>query len=181
MFKLIREYKATLKMVEKARETANEHDEPILGNVATGLRYSIEYMVMGKIPGNRRGITNLSYEQREVPWDPENHQFVKMAALQKKPVSALSPAQQELLDDLLDILTPREKEAFELVRGQGYSYNETAQLMKITKASAQHFVIRAEKKLHLVIRQPPNSRERISDEKPVLKKPVQRVLFAEVM
>jgi len=179
-FSLLRQYRNTLKMVNQAVNTATEHDKPILGNVATGLRFSIEYMELGKIPGTRRGITNLSYEQREVPWDPDDCILLKMAALQKKPVSSLSADQQNLLDDLLDILTPREKEAFELVRGQGYSFSEAARLMKITKASAQHFVIRAEKKLHFVIRKPPNSEGVISVD-PVLKKPVQRILFAEVM
>jgi DNA-directed RNA polymerase specialized sigma24 family protein len=182
LIKLIREYRATLRMVERARrETDDKQDKANLSAASSDLRYGIEYMATGRRPGSRRGITNLSVEQRETPYNPQDYQFIKLTALQKKPVSALSIHQRELLDDLLNILTPREKEAFELVRGQGYSQAKAAEILKLkSRGTVQNLVERAERKLRFVVQKPPISERNISSE-PVLKKPIQRTIFAEVM
>lgn len=187
MIRLIREYRATLRVVEKARKVAEDvSDRKNLGSAASDLRYSIEYMTTGRRPGSRRGVTNLSAEQRETPFDPQDYLFIQMAALQKKTVDNLSQHQRELLSDLLDILTPREKEAFELVRGRGYSFEEARQVLnQKSRGAVQTLVERAEKKLRFVVQKPPNSESNISVQpslkKPQIKELIQRTKFSEVM
>ena len=171
MIKLVREYKVTLARVEKARRNATEHDKPILGNVSTGLRYSIDFMETGCAPGVKHGISRL----QEIPWDPQDYKFISMVALEKKEINSLSQSQREMLDDLLDILTARECEAFKLVRGQGYSFEQARVVMKQkSKGAVQTLVARAEKKLKFVVRFAPNSKSNISK-----KNQLQRVMFSE--
>jgi predicted DNA-binding protein (UPF0251 family) len=180
MIWLIREYRATLRLVERARTVAeDEQDKGNLAGAASDLRYALEYMTSGRRPGARRGVTNLTKERREISFDPQSYQFIKLAALHKKTVSSLSNHQQELLNDLLDLLTPREKQAFELVRGRGYSFEEARQTMNVTsRGTIQNLVERAELKLRFVVQKPPNS-EGDNSTQPSLKKPVQRVIFAD--
>lgn len=171
MHELIREYRGTLRAVNKARFGAVGDDRKLLGSAADSVRFAITYMERGQHPENRRAVTRLSGEQREVPFDPMNAFFVKQAALQRRTKSELTLAQQDLLDDLLAILTPREREAFMMVRGGGYSFAQAAQLSGVTKGTTQNLVARAEKKLHFVVRKPPKGRGII------LSQPLQRVMF----
>lgn len=172
--KLIREYKASLRMVNKAKAKADADDEAykkLLRNCADSLSYSLEYMVKGREPGNRRAITRRSGTQREIPVSPENISFIRAAVLQRKLADDLSEEQKELLADLLEILTPKEKEAFVMIRGNGYSFSEAAEIMKVTKGTVQNLVARAEEKFGFVVR-----KDEIKEDI-VFEKPVQRVLF----
>lgn len=63
----------------------------------------------------------------------------------------------DLLDKLMSSLTEKEKEAYRLVRGQGYSFTQAAKLLGYNKGSVQNFVQRAEKKIALVVRLQTNS------------------------
>lgn len=167
---LIRQYKVSLRSVNHARLKAkDEFDKKQLGSCADSLSYTIEYMEKGRVPGNRRAITRRSGTQREIPVSPDNVNFIKAAVLQRKPLDTLSEQQKELLDDLLAILTKNEKEAYVMVRGNGYSFGETAAIMEVAKGTVQNLVTRAEEKLHFVVRK--------GEKETVLEKPVQRVMF----
>ncbi|MCG8401385.1 MAG: hypothetical protein MJA84_07280, partial [Firmicutes bacterium] len=58
----------------------------------------------------------------------------------------------KLLEKLMASLTEREKDAYQLVRGQGYSFAQAAQIMKCKKGAAQSYIRRAEKKIQLALR-----------------------------
>lgn len=182
MDQLLKEYKITLGQVNSAKARAakdsRDQDRTLLADCATGISWTISYMELGKEPGNRRSITRYAGYQREVPVDPSNIDFIKQSVLSPmwgKPQGELSSDQLELLEDLLAKLTVRERDAFVLVRGRGYSYSEAAELMNIKKTSLQNMVERAEKKLFFVVRKPANSEENIRSRE--LDKPVQRVMF----
>jgi len=170
---LIKEYRKSLEAVNKCRfMIADEHSKKLLGNCATSLRYSIEYMEIGKEPGNRRSITNRSYEQRTVPMDPNSYDFLKAAVINKVAQNNLSDEKRVLVDDLLALLTPKQREAFVMVRGNGYSFSQAGKMMKIKETSVQSHVDRAEKKMRCIV-----SKDRDSN-KINVKKPVQCVIFA---
>jgi len=169
---LLAGYRETYKMAKAARTAAKEEDRKedyeLLGNILVSLNYIIKYLDQGFPPEDNRGIyrSKWSQEQREIPFDPANAFFVREAALQRKTKSQLSDEQRELLQDLLAILTKKEREAFVMVRGNALSFAHTAFLMGVKRGTVQNLVYRAEKKLHFVVRNPTRS-----DRK------VQRVLF----
>ena len=169
MDELIREYRKALQEVNKERFEAGEEDQKLLGSCVDSLKYSIEYMEKGKPPENRRAITRLSRLQREIPIDPKDHAFIRSAVLYKTAGDNLTAKQKETLQALLGLLTVKEREAFFMVRGNGYSFGETATLMGVAKGTVQNMVLRAEKKIAHVVRMPPNSRRRDKE----LKKAVQ--------
>jgi len=53
----------------------------------------------------------------------------------------------EFLDKLMKSLTPLEKDAYELIRGRGYSFKQAGKLLGCSKASVQSYVRRADKKI----------------------------------
>ena len=114
------------------------------------MSFSIEYMKTGRLPGNRRGITRRSNAQRDVPVDPRNVAFVRAAALQSQQPPEISEKIQRAIDDLGIVfrdLTVKEKEAYTLVRANGYSFGAAAEIMGIQKGTVQTLVKRAEEKI----------------------------------
>ena len=176
---LLKQYKHTLKLVnysqERAKRDSREEDRALLSDCATGISWIIEYIELGKEPENRRAITRYAGYQREVLYDPKDAYFIQECALQRKTTVELSRSQKDLLDDLLSLLTNREYEAFLMVRGNGLSYGQTAEVMKVSKGTVQNLVVRAEKKLQFVVRKPSNSEGKFCSIK--LAKPFQRVVF----
>lgn len=169
---LIWEYMLTLSMVRRAHKRAvNNEDQGNLGSTISDLIYSIDYMKTGRVPGCRRGINRRSTEQREIPYDPKSYVFIQNAVLNSQPDSGLSEEKLELLKDLLAKLTKREREVYELVHGRNYTWDETANLLGISKSTVQQFLLRAEKKLSFVVQKPPISEKNFSVEN------VQRVMF----
>lgn len=147
-------------------------DKKLLGSCADSLSYSIEYMEKGKQPGSRRGITRLSSTQREVPVDPQNIAFVRAAALQSQSPE-INEKMLRVMDDLkivLRDLTIKEKEAYSLVRANGYSFGDTANIMGIQKGTVQTLVKRAEEKIYLMV-------EDLTDQGITFKQDIQLEMF----
>jgi len=115
---LINEYKIALRQVNRAKNLATDpEDKKLLGSCADSLSYSIEYMETGRQPGSRRGITRRSSSQREIPVDPRNLDFIRVAVLQSQSPE-ISEKMQSAIDDLkfvLRYLTTKETEAYSLV------------------------------------------------------------------
>ncbi|WP_407310959.1 sigma factor-like helix-turn-helix DNA-binding protein [Desulfosporosinus sp. SB140] len=150
MKKLIKEYKITLRRVNRAKENAtNNEDKSLLASCADSLSFSIKYMEMGKHPDNRRAITRRSSVQREIPMDPRNLDFVRALALQNHP-SEISEKMMRAINDLgivLKAMTIKEQEAYMLVRANGYSFGAAAEIIGIQKGTVQTLVKRAEEKI----------------------------------
>ncbi|MFA5880590.1 MAG: hypothetical protein WC834_00215, partial [Eubacteriales bacterium] len=113
---------------ERLDKSAAEDDITKLSSASSDLRYSIQYMETGAIPGTRRGTHRLSSEQREIPFDPYQFQInihlIKMVALSRREQKELSEEKLKLLNDFLGLLTEKQKEAFVLVRGRRYTYEQ---------------------------------------------------------
>ncbi len=173
MKKLIKEYQVTLRHVNKARtEATNKGDKSLLASCADSLSFSIKYMEIGKHPDSRRGITRLSSIQREVPVDPRNLDFVRAAALQGQS-SEISEKMRNAIDDLgivLKELSTKEKDAYSLVRGSGYSFGAAAEIMDLQKGTVQTLVKRAEDKICSMV-------EDLTDHGIVFKQDIQMEMF----
>jgi len=170
---LIKEYKITLRRVNRARTMAtSKNDKSLLASCVDSLGYSIKYMEIGKNPDCRRGIARLSSVQREVPMDPRNLDFVRAVAMQSRS-SEVGEKMQKAIADLgfaLKDLTIKEKDAYFLVRGNGYSFSDAAKIMKIQKASVQTLVKRAEDKIYFMV-------EDLNDHGIVFKQDIQLEMF----
>jgi len=164
---LLAGYRETFKMVKAARLEEKgkdrKEDYELLGNILVSLNYIIKYLDQGFPPEDKRGIyrSKWSQEQREIPFDPANAFFIREAALQRKMKSELTEEQRELLEDLLATLTEKEREAFIMIRGNGYSFTEAAYSMGVNKGTIQNMIYRAEKKLHFVVRKPTKGERQI--------------------
>jgi positive control factor len=149
--KLIKEYRDTLRCVNRAKAKAtNPEDRSLLASCADSLQFSIKYMEMGKNPNSRRGITRLSGMQREIPVDPHNVAFVRAAVLQSQAPEISEKMRRAIVDleIVLRGLSEKEQEAYSLVRGSGYSFAAAAVIMDVQKGTVQTLVRRAEDKIH---------------------------------
>ncbi|MHB1420826.1 MAG: sigma factor-like helix-turn-helix DNA-binding protein [Bacillota bacterium] len=169
MEELIRDYKATLRAVNRARFVVkDEESKHLLSSSASDLGYSIHYMILGREPGSRRAITRRSYIQREKVVSPHLMAQVFRAKEGLAPQANL----QDLVDDLLATLTPAEAQVLYMVKAIGYSHGYAAQLMGYkSRGAIQQLVERAMEKLQSVV-QMPHSSKRV-----ILNKPIQRVMF----
>lgn len=146
---LLFEYCESLKGVRKLKREAQnrrdgdgKRDTSILGSMERDIEFAIEYMVQGQMPRYSEG-----QYKKVVPVDPQ-----KLLAGVKEQVKQKMPwyievVLEEKVRDLLKELSAQEREALLLVKGQGFSYGETAKYMKIKKATVQTYVDRAYKKI----------------------------------
>lgn len=165
MEELAQEYQRTLKQVQKKlREISktledgeSNPDYTALSAAASDIRYILDWIAKAKQPESRREITSRSKLQREKLMDPQSEQFQSLVATRRQ-MSKLTDEERQLLDDLLAILTPRERDALVMVKGAGLSYQEAAeQLGYKSKGSIERLIKRAEQKFIFVVRKPPYS------------------------
>lgn len=152
----IEEYKLALRNVQNyQRKLCQKRDafqpaadeESILTGIIDSLTYSIQYLETGREPGIKRGVYRRSQKQREVLMDPNGYQFINIPEVRKAKETRVSDTDKERLNNMLSILTQREREVLMLVRGQGISFEKVARLLNIKKASTQTLVKRAELKI----------------------------------
>jgi DNA-binding CsgD family transcriptional regulator len=141
---LIREYRKSLRLLRSAKT------KPLFcGSMVSDAEFAIEYMATGHIPGTKWTVARWPLRKREIPVDP-----IMMARFvqNREPIAAAPDHVVRLLESLLKSLSPLERDAYELVRGRGYSFKQSGKLLGCSKASAQSYVKRAEKKIRLAIR-----------------------------
>jgi len=141
---LIKEYKQSIKELRDAKVVPVQASSMI-----SDANFSIEIMQTGRIPGTNWQVGRLPKTKREISVDP-----AEMSKYITHTISAESAPENvlDMLDNLMSTLTEREKHAFDLVRGRGYSFSQAGMLMGCNKGSVQNFVQRAEKKIQVVVR-----------------------------
>jgi DNA-binding CsgD family transcriptional regulator len=141
---LIREYKKSLKLLRSASSVSMEYS-----SMVSDTEWAIEIMETGHIPGTKWTVARWNRNKREIPVDPL---IMSRYVRNQVPVGAAPKWMVEFLEKLMKSLTPLERDAFELVRGRGYSFSQAGKLLGCSKASAQSYIKRAEKKIQLAIR-----------------------------
>lgn len=141
---LIKEYRKSLRLLRSAKVVPVEYS-----SMVSDTQFAIEIMETGKIPGAKWSVARWSKEDREVPVDPQQ---MARYVQNREPIQTAPGWKVKLLKKLMSSLTEREKNAYQLVRGQGYSFAQAGRAMGCKKGSVQIFVRRAEKKINLVLR-----------------------------
>ncbi|WP_342045939.1 sigma factor-like helix-turn-helix DNA-binding protein [Bacillus sp. OTU530] len=150
---LIRQYSKALYQVNKAKETAPEDEQRILGSMASDLQYALEWMKTARRPGNRRGIERRAAYQRDRLLDPvlmqryfrsQETEYGWDEGLKEDVVSEWDRVR---IEEALSTLTDREREVYLMSRGYCLSYGEIARYLVISKSAVQIMVERAEKKI----------------------------------
>lgn len=134
---------------ELAAEYRNEYREykmraSEISSIISSCQYSIQWLKEAKEPGNRREIGRRSRYQRTIYFDDMDKLFVDHF---REDYAGLSDEELQKLNDYLNCLSDQEKLAFISVKGQGNSYEETAQYLGVSRSTVQSYVNRGMKKL----------------------------------
>lgn len=144
MQELVKEYRKSLRLLRSAKVVPLEY-----GSMVSDTLYAIEVMETGRIPGTKWTVARWSRDKREIPVDPlEMARYVAG----REPVESAPEWMVRLLDELMSSLTALERDAYELVRGRGYSFAQAGKLLGCSKGAAQSYIRRAEKKIQLALR-----------------------------
>ncbi len=162
MHHLIEEYKLSLATVKRG---VRELEKELQGNITEwdktllkeristlnsyigNLEYSIEWMATARRPNSRRGIENRAGYQREILYDDIDR--ARTIDLREPKTIVVSAEDVITINSYLALLSKSEREAFRLVKGEGFSYEETATLMGCSKGTVQCYVKRAEEKIEV--------------------------------
>ncbi|MFC0271113.1 sigma-70 family RNA polymerase sigma factor [Metabacillus herbersteinensis] len=154
MRKLIYEYKQSLRLARRMKRNIekidnqteqDQLDNSLINSMISDLEFSIEWLETGRRPGAMRGADKVDvYVTDAQMLDKLEVQRVVVAPSE----DLTSDYQNELIEDALCMLTRRERDVFTLIRAEGLSFENTAELLGVTKSSVQTYLDRAEKKIH---------------------------------
>lgn len=117
-----------------------------IGEIIGSLEYVIEWLEKGKNPNLSRGIERRSVYQRTVFMDPSIMERY-MRPTNSRSASTLTEEQRDKLRDVLEILSPRERECYEMHFGDGLPHSKIAELLNIPRANVGEYVKRAHEKV----------------------------------
>ncbi|MGG1444357.1 sigma factor-like helix-turn-helix DNA-binding protein [Brevibacillus laterosporus] len=156
MQELLREYKETRKKLKKAYadlratetvlDDVTESERRYLSEMISDVEYVIEWLETGRRPESKRGIERRAAYEREKPVDPLRMQAFVYRGTAGSPCN-LTEWEKEQLEDALCCLSARERECYILTHGEGFSFEETARFLCISKSSVQTLVTRAQNKI----------------------------------
>ncbi|MCM3632870.1 sigma-70 family RNA polymerase sigma factor [Paenibacillus camelliae] len=122
-----------------------DDDISIIGSIISDLTYVIEWLEHGRKPGPSRGIERRSVYQNTVLVDPHILQnYAK--GYESRSSTTITDEQRTEIKSALAKLSPREREVFMLVKGQGFSSEYVANMLGISKGSVDEMIQRAYKK-----------------------------------
>lgn len=145
MKELIKEYKESLRWVNKAMESANEEDKRLLRQMKSNLKYSIEWMKIGHAPDVVRGIERRAAYERETCMDP--HLIEKLSPYQADERIIISDMTKKRLEKVLSCLSKKEKEIYLMAKGNGLTHSQIADYLGISKSNVDVTMYRAKKKI----------------------------------
>lgn len=117
-----------------------------LGSIISSSEYSIKWLRSGSEPKSISSVTQLSYEQRTISVSDVDQALMYLNTL-KTDYSKMNEEQLHELNIFLNGMTTREREAFISIKGQGNSFEETAQFMGVGISTVQCYLKRAEEKV----------------------------------
>lgn len=146
---LVPGYRQTRRMLEVVKERADEADKQTIGGMISDCDYALEWLHHGRRPGARRGIERRAAYQRERPVDPIVLQayVAGRSAGGAVQASSISDEDRRRIDNVLEQLTPRERDCYRMALGEGMPYSEIAEMLGIAKGTVQYNVERAAEKI----------------------------------
>lgn len=123
-----------------------DDDITVIGGIISDLTYVIEWLEHGRRPGPSRGIERRSVYQNTVLVDPHVLQnYAK--GYETRSATTVTDEQRIAIESALSKLSPREREVFMLVKGQGFSSDYVAEMLGLAKGTVDELLQRAYKKL----------------------------------
>ncbi|WP_373836328.1 sigma factor-like helix-turn-helix DNA-binding protein [Jeotgalibaca arthritidis] len=117
-----------------------------IGSIISSSEYSIKWLRTGAEPKTVASVTQLSYEQRTVLVSDVDQALMYLNTL-KTEYSKMDEEKLHELHIFLNGMTERERDAFISIKGQGNSFEKTAQFMGVSKGTVQDYIKRAEDKI----------------------------------
>ncbi|MFD0710613.1 sigma factor-like helix-turn-helix DNA-binding protein [Paenibacillus sp. GCM10027626] len=141
-------YRKTYWQLRQALKECGEHgaDAHLLRGMISDINFAIMWMHTGRRPGNKRGIERRAAYQREKLMDPLKMQSYMQQTKAASP-SSLTDDEAHRLREVLDILSPQERECFTLSFGQCFPHSYIADMLGISKGAVDKYVQRAHAKV----------------------------------
>lgn len=139
---LLREYKNARC---KESEVRFENELKLIRSMISDMQYAIEWIVHAVEPGNRREISRKSRYQRTQYW--ADIDLVTFNIIRDDQVDQVSEEDKEVLEEFLNLLTDRERDALISIVAKNNTYEDTAEYMSLSRSSVQVLVNRAMEKL----------------------------------
>lgn len=118
-------------------------DKTQINGMINDMSYSMEWMEIGRQPGSLRGIDKRSAYQRSALIDMD---LFPSLDIMPKP-RELTETEKKAIMKVLMILSYRERQCFLMYMAQGWSLQEIADELNISKSSVQKYVERAKNKI----------------------------------
>lgn len=150
MNEMMNRYKHTRRILRAVRTlNTDQNERQIINEMISDCNYVVEWLQTGRRPGNRRGIERLAAYQRERPTDPIILQayIARTSAGGAVQAASVTDEDRERIEQVLSQLTPRERDCYLLVIGNGMAYSYAAKMLNLKKSSVQWFVESAKKKI----------------------------------
>lgn len=113
----------------------------------SNLNYAIDWLNRGHGRGSRRSIHRRSREQLEIIMDPIKMQSFANPAACGSPTT-ITDSEREMINEALYLLTPRERECYEMKYCGCYSERQIASALNISQVTVHEFIVKAEKKVN---------------------------------
>lgn len=120
--------------------------QPIISNS----EYAIKWLKNGVEPTREISITQLSYEQRTVYVSDVDQALMYLNTFQAD-YPKMGETDLERMNVVFSLMTTKQKDAFISVRGQGNTYERTAEFMGISVSSVRCHLSRAEEKIRKLL------------------------------
>ncbi|OBZ15151.1 hypothetical protein A7975_32550 [Bacillus sp. FJAT-26390] len=156
---LKRSYRITLGKLQASREKIEENiaeapelaavyeeDLSHISEMISDVNYNIEWLHTGRQPRSKRGVDRRSVYQRTVLMDPTIMERY-MKPINSRSATTLTDDERHKLEEVLDILSPREREVFTMAKGEGFPHEYIADMLNIHKGSVDVMVKRAHDKV----------------------------------
>jgi positive control factor len=146
------EYRKSIRLAKKMkRELENKKkltprdDEDInaIAGMISDLEFALEWMRSGRNPEAKRGVDKTGVYLT----DPAILDVLPVPNIIKSVAKEITDFNRELIDDALCTLTSREKDIFFMIKVEGLTYENTADLLGVKKSTVQTHLERAEKKI----------------------------------
>lgn len=146
--RLVMEYEDGRKELNRIKENLGDSeqvrmDKTHVNSMVSDMSFAIDWMRTGRRPGNLRGADKRSVYQRRILVDMD-----LLPSLDIQPESReLDEEEKQALVNILVDLSHRERQCYLLHMAQGWSMQEVADELKISKSTVQKYIERAKNKV----------------------------------
>lgn len=122
-----------------------------LGPIISSSEYSIQWLADGKEPGNRREIGRRSNYQKTTFYGDVQLAVVAHLRDEDQYTTELSGEKKEILDQIMNELSPRQQEVVYSIMAKENTYEATANYLGISRSTVQSYMNDATQKIHKIL------------------------------